>query len=152
VVKVIWQKATWPHMDSSIIFVRWRQCAPHLTHASLDPPEFTYQTEAWSVQSFLHSSRHTMRGGFSPQKCPLHVGSGPHLNYACLSIWYYSKTGCDDMGICCKKKSLIAWRNVWNMRWRAPDQEVDQRGQGERLCKKQQLDRLIWTRRMLWII
>ena len=32
-----------------------------------------------------------------------------------------------------KKKTLIGWRNVWNM---APDQEVDQRGHGERLCKK----------------
>jgi len=31
---------------------------------------------------------------------------------------------------------LIGWRNVWNMRWRAPDQEVDQRGHGKRLCKK----------------
>jgi len=26
-----------------------------------------------------------------------------------------------------RKKTLIGWRNVWNMRWRAPDQEVDQR-------------------------
>ena len=25
---------------------------------------------------------------------------------------------------------------LWNMRWRAPDQEVDQRGHGKRLCKK----------------
>jgi len=25
---------------------------------------------------------------------------------------------------------------VWNMRWRPPDQEIDQRGHGERLCKK----------------
>ena len=25
---------------------------------------------------------------------------------------------------------------TWNMRWRAPDQEVDKRGCGERLCKK----------------
>jgi len=24
----------------------------------------------------------------------------------------------------------------WNMGWRAPDQEVDHRGHGERLCKK----------------
>ena len=39
-------------------------------------------------------------------------------------------------GMCCEKKILIGQRNVWNMRWRAPDQEVDQRGHGERLCKK----------------
>jgi len=35
------------------------------------------------------------------------------------------------MGICCGKKTLIG-----NMRWRAPDQEVDQRRHGERLCQK----------------
>jgi len=34
------------------------------------------------------------------------------------------------MGMCCEK-TLIGWRNVWNMRWRAPDQEVDQRGRKE---------------------
>ena len=27
-------------------------------------------------------------------------------------------------------------KKLCNMRWRAPDQEVDQRGHGERLCKK----------------
>ena len=31
------------------------------------------------------------------------------------------------MGMCCEKKTLIGRRNVWNMRWRAPDQEVDQK-------------------------
>jgi len=31
---------------------------------------------------------------------------------------------------------FLGEKNVWNMRWRAPDQEVDQRGHGERLCKK----------------
>jgi len=41
-------------------------------------------------------------------------------------------------------------RSVWNMRWRAPDQEVDQRGRGERLCKKT-AKHTIWTGRMLQI-
>jgi len=27
-----------PHMDGSIVFARWRQYAPHLTYAYLDPP------------------------------------------------------------------------------------------------------------------
>ena len=27
-------------------------------------------------------------------------------------------------------------KNVYNMRWRAADQEIDQKGRGERLCKK----------------
>jgi len=35
------------------------------------------------------------------------------------------------------RKEDTDWvKNVWNMRWRAPDQEVDQRGHGQRLCKK----------------
>ena len=46
---------------------------------------------------------------------------------------------------------VIGWRNVWNMRWRALDQEVDQRGHGKRLCKKI-AKHVIWTRRMLWIV
>jgi len=49
---------------------------------------------------------------------------------------YYSKTGCDGMGMCCEKKTVILCRNVWNMRWWAPDQEVDQRGHGKRWCEK----------------
>jgi len=40
------------------------------------------------------------------------------------------------MGMCCKKKTVIGWRNVWSMKWRVPDQEVDQRKLGERLWKK----------------
>jgi len=40
---------------------------------------------------------------------------------------------------------------IWNMRWRAPDQEVDQRGHGKRLCKRI-AKHIIWTRRMLWIV
>ena len=35
------------------------------------------------------------------------------------------------------RKEDTDWvKNVWNMRWRAPHQGVDQRGHGERLCKK----------------
>jgi len=40
------------------------------------------------------------------------------------------------MDICCEKKTLIGLRNIQNMRLSALDQEVDQRGHGERLCKK----------------
>jgi len=37
------------------------------------------------------------------------------------------------------------------MRWGAPDEEVDQRGHGKRLCKKI-AKHVISTRRMIWII
>ena len=57
----------------------------------------------------------------------------------------------DGMGMCCEKKTLTGWRNVRNTRWRAPDQEVDQRGHGKRLCKEI-AKHVIWTRRMLWIM
>jgi len=43
------------HMDSSVIFARWRQCAPHLIHGSLGQPESTSQTASRSVQSFCNS-------------------------------------------------------------------------------------------------
>ena len=55
------------------------------------------------------------------------------------------------MGMCCEKKTLIGWRNIWNTRWRASDQEVDQRGRRERLCKKI-AKHVIRTGRMLWIV
>ena len=55
------------------------------------------------------------------------------------------------VGMCCEKKTLIGRRNVWNMRWRAPDQEVEQKGRGERLCKKI-AKHSIWTGRMLSIV
>jgi len=71
--------------------------------------------------------------------------------FSLLIFWCYSKTGCDGIGMCCEKKTLIGWRNVWNMWWRAPDQEVDQRGHGERLCKKI-ANHSVWTGRMLWIV
>jgi len=47
--------------------------------------------------------------------------------------WYYSKTGCDGMGMCCKckKKTLIGWRNVWNMKWSSRP-----RGRPKRTCAK----------------
>jgi len=55
------------------------------------------------------------------------------------------------MGMCCEKKTMIGCRNVWNMRWRAPDQDVDQRGHGKRLYKKI-AKHVIRTGRMLWIV
>jgi len=42
-------------------------------------------------------------------------------------------------------------KNVWSMKWRDPDQEVDQRGLGERLYKKI-VKHVNWMGRMLQII
>jgi len=39
------------------------------------------------------------------------------------------------------------WRNVWSMKWRAPDVEEDQRGPGQRLWNKgDAIDRCWWTK------
>ena len=55
------------------------------------------------------------------------------------------------MGVCCEKKTLIGWRNVWNMRWKAPNEEVDQRGHGKKLSRMI-AKHIIWMGRMVWII
>jgi len=69
------------------------------------------------------------------------------MTYSC----YYSKTGCDGMGLCCEKKKMIEWRNVCSMKCRMPHQEVDKRRLGERLCKKT-VKHVNWTGRMLWMV
>jgi len=46
------------HTGGSVVFARWRHCAPpHLTHASLGPPKSTSKTSFWSVQPFLQGSQ-----------------------------------------------------------------------------------------------
>ena len=39
------------------------------------------------------------------------------------------------MGMFCENKKMIGWRNVWSMKWRVPDKNVDQR-LVHRLCKR----------------
>ena len=63
-----------PHVDGSIVFTRWRQCAPHLTHASLGPPESIPQTTSRWVQPFCAGYRRvplyfTMGCPSPPQNC-----------------------------------------------------------------------------------
>jgi len=55
------------------------------------------------------------------------------------------------MGMCCKKKRMIGCRNVLSMKWGVPDQEVDERGLREGLCKKT-VKHINRTRRLLWIV
>jgi len=47
------ETASPPHMDSAVVFARWRQCAFHVIHASLGPPESTPQTASRSIQPFF---------------------------------------------------------------------------------------------------
>jgi len=48
-----------PHRCNTwtMVFDRWRQCAPHLIHASLDPSKSKFKTVYGSVQLLLHSPR-----------------------------------------------------------------------------------------------
>jgi len=53
------------------------------------------------------------------------------------------RLGIDDIIVILQKKNRLRWYGHvlrkedtdWVKRWRAPDQEVDQRGHGKRLCK-----------------
>ena len=42
-----------PHTDHSVLFARWRQCAPHVTHASLGPPVQVYNPNGISIGSAI---------------------------------------------------------------------------------------------------
>jgi len=65
--------------------------------------------------------------------------------------WNRLWSGCDGMGMCGEKKTMIGWRNVWSMKWRLSGEEVDQRKLGERLWKKT-VRHVDWTGRMPWIV
>ena len=59
--------------------------------------------------------------------------------------WYYSRTGCGGMGMCCEKMMMIGWRNA------RPRPRGRQRGPEERLWKRT-VKHINWTKRMLWIV
>ena len=76
-------------MDNSIVFARWRQCVPHLTHASLGPPEITSQIASWLVH--LYSSQpcpHILQWAtpFPLKIAPSQGGSGTHLIHSSLGL------------------------------------------------------------------
>jgi len=49
-----------PNTDHSVVFARLRQCAPHVIHASLGPPECTTKTASRLIQPFLYSSQQSL--------------------------------------------------------------------------------------------
>jgi len=118
VVKVIWHKTTSPpHMDDSIVFARWRQCAfpcrnigatwrIRLNLCFLWPTLFHLtQTANWSVQPFLHSARQKVsilyNGRPFPPKLPhLMGGSAPSSNLRFL-------IGMLDSVFSCNRSSIV---------------------------------------------
>jgi len=78
-VKFDKKAASPPHTENSIVFARWRQCAPHLIYASLGPPKSVPQTASWSVQLFwtahgIRSLSFTMGLPFARQNYPCAYG------------------------------------------------------------------------------
>jgi len=56
-----WPYSQPPHIDGLMVFAKWRLCAPHLMHASLDPPE-----QAWAQLKFFSGPKiFTISGHFS---------------------------------------------------------------------------------------
>jgi len=91
-----WQQAALPpHMDSSTVFARLCQSAPHLIHASLGPLDrpnpkqhlnrFSHFCTAHDRQSLYFTMGHP----FSSQNCP----SGPHLTQFLRPIWAHKPNG-----------------------------------------------------------
>jgi len=86
-----------PHTDGSVVFARWRQCAPHLAH-----PHSTGAAPCWVVLSLsiaAHVRAYTGLDSFSPENFPFtcghlyphltHVSLGPHestIQTACRSV------------------------------------------------------------------
>jgi len=73
-------------MDGSIIFARWRQCAPHLIRASLGPPESTFQTAPQSAKPFC-----TDHGKVSPY-FKMSCSFRPQNNAFTRRLWTPSNT------------------------------------------------------------
>jgi len=92
VVKVIWHKVAWsPHTDLSVVFSRWRQCAPHLIHGSQGQPEYTYETAFRSVWLLCRIHRReslyfTLGRPFPLNIAPFHGGSGPVCDISTLVL------------------------------------------------------------------
>jgi len=65
--------------------------------------------------------------------------------------WYYSKTGCDCMGMFCEKKMIIGWINVWSTGFqtrgrpkRTYREVVEKDCQARKLNKEDAMDRSRW--------
>jgi len=81
-------------MNNSVVFARSRQCAPHLIHASLGPPEFKFQTAFRSVQPFCTADGReypyfTMGAPLFPLKLPLPMED---LSTHLIQLWFLGPT------------------------------------------------------------
>jgi len=80
-------------MDGSVVFARWRQCAPHLKTCFLGPTRVQTTNGISIIQTFLHSSRQNVpilynRQPFPPQNCPFLWGIWTPIQY--MLPWVHS--------------------------------------------------------------
>jgi len=86
VVKVIWHKSTSPlHMDGSVVFARWQQCAPPCNTCLLWPtwahnPNGILVGSAVFAQLMAQCSRACMVMSFPTKNYPFAWGFGPPSN------------------------------------------------------------------------
>ena len=121
---------------------RHEVASPHcVTRGPSSPPQILGQCLLWP-NGWLDHDATWYRG--RPQVRPHCVRRGPSSPKKGHSPQFLAH-------IYCGKMTVTGWRNVWNMRWRAPDKEIDQKGHGQRLCKKI-AKHAIWTGRMLQIV
>jgi len=83
VVKVIWRKAASPpHTDGSVVFTRWRQCAPHLVHPNRYPhrSDSACAESLWTYRPSIVSGHALGRPIFALKIAHSHVRSGPSSN------------------------------------------------------------------------
>ena len=126
-VRVLWLKAaSLPHVDGSIVFARWCQCAPHLTRASLGPPKSIPRTASWSVLSFLHSSRQTIsivHNGppLSPSELPLDIGgSGDWTPVSYMLPWAHRTQIPNSTLIGSAVFAQLTAESVYTLKWAVP--------------------------------
>ena len=135
--------ATWIICASVIISARWTACITTTIAVRCQlgrvnrPPTKTSRTTKTSHCAATAMPRSVSRRHISD------LVTGKLMSLVChllvVGLWRsFSKfifVQC-SMRMCCEKKTMIGWRNVWSMNWRVPSQEVDQRKLGEKLWKR----------------
>jgi len=111
-----------PHMDSSVAFTRWRQCAPPLNTCFCGPTRVHSPNGIWSgsaVFAHLTAEGPILCNGrpFSPQNCPFTWGSGPPSN-----TWFLGLTRVNVSNVISIGSTLFAGLTIVTD---GPDRQTD---------------------------
>ena len=99
-------------MEGLIVFARWFQCAPHLTHAFFGKPEITpkQNLDRFSRFCIAHGRRSlnfTMGRPFDLKTALLHGGSGPPSN-----MWFLGLTRVHNLNGILIGSAIFAWLTI----------------------------------------